>query len=56
MTQRKGEVTLHQIKRKWPHHVLLSADKVRGVMTSQIVWSFAETLSAAPAAIFFAPR
>jgi hypothetical protein len=45
---RKGEITLPEIKRHWPHHVALSADKVRGVMNSQIVWSFAETLSAAP--------
>jgi hypothetical protein len=45
---RRGEVTLPDIKRHWPHHVALSADKVRGVMNSQIVWSFTETLSAAP--------
>ena len=37
-----------EIKRKWPHHVALPADKVRGVMNSNVVWSFAETLSAAP--------
>jgi hypothetical protein len=48
MTRRKGEVTLPDIKRHWPHHVALSADKVRGVMNSQVVWSFAQTLSAAP--------
>lgn len=36
------------VKRHWPHHVALSADRVRGVMNSQIVWSFAGTLSAAP--------
>jgi len=48
MTRRKGEVTVPEIKRKWPHHVALSADKVRGVMNSQVVWSFARTLSAAP--------
>src|SRR5258707_1159387 len=48
MTYRKGEIMLPEIERHWPHHVALSADKVRGVMNSQIVWSFAETLSAAP--------
>jgi hypothetical protein len=48
MTRRKGEITLPEIKRHWPHHIALSADKVRGVQNSQIVWSFAQTLSAAP--------
>ena len=47
MTRRKGEVTLPDMKRHWPHHVALSADRVRGVMKSQAVWSFAQTLSAA---------
>src|SRR5258707_14956846 len=32
----------------WSCPFALPADKVRGVMNSQIVWSFAETLSAAP--------
>ena len=48
MTRRKREITLPQIKRKWPNHVALSADKVRDVRDSEIVWSFAATLSAAP--------
>jgi hypothetical protein len=48
MTRRKGEITLPDIKRHWPHHVALSADKARGVVNSQIVWNFTETLSAAP--------
>jgi hypothetical protein len=39
MTRRKGEITLPDIKRHWPHHVALPADKVRGVVNSQIVWS-----------------
>ena len=47
MTRRKGEIILPQIKRKWPHHLALSADKVRGVRNSEIVWSVAATLSAA---------
>ena len=42
MTRRKGEITLPEIKRKWPHHEALSADKVRGVRKSEIVWSFAK--------------
>ena len=48
MTRRKGEVTLPEIKRHWPHHVALSADKVRGLTNSELVWSFAKELSAAP--------
>ena len=42
MTRRKGEITVPEIKRKWPHHEALSADKVRGVRKSEIVWSFAK--------------
>jgi hypothetical protein len=48
MSRRKGEITLPEMKRHRPHHLAISADKVRGVMNSQIVWSFTETLSAAP--------
>jgi hypothetical protein len=47
MRQRKGEVTLPEIKRNWPHHVALAADKVRGARNSEIV-CFAQTLSAWP--------
>jgi hypothetical protein len=48
MSRRKREVTLSQIKRKWPHHVALAADKVRGVRNSEVVWGFADTLSVGP--------
>jgi hypothetical protein len=37
--RRKGEIILPEIKRHWPHHVVLPADKVRGVRNSEIVWS-----------------
>ena len=48
MTQRKGEITRADLRRKWPHHVALSADKVRGLHNSQVVRGFEDTLSVAP--------
>jgi hypothetical protein len=48
MTRRKGEVTLPQIKRKWPHHVALAVGKVRGLKNSEMVRGFADTLSVSP--------
>jgi len=47
-----GRINRGDLKRHWPHHVALPANKARGVMNSQIVWSFAETLSAAPRPYF----
>jgi hypothetical protein len=47
MTRRKGEITRSDLKRKWPHHVVLQAEKVRGLDNSAMVRGFADTLSVA---------
>jgi len=36
------------LKRNWPHHVALTADKMRGLANSELVRSSAKVLSAAP--------
>jgi hypothetical protein len=45
---RKGEITRARLCREWPHHVALSADKVRGLDNCEVVHGFADTLSVAP--------
>jgi len=43
MTLRKGEITSARLRCEWPHHIALSADKVRGLENSETVRSFADT-------------
>jgi hypothetical protein len=48
MMRDKGRNRPGRLKRNWPHHVALPAEKVHGVENSATVRGFADTLSAAP--------
>jgi hypothetical protein len=48
MTGRKDEIIRDDLKRRWPHHVALPAEKVRDRVDRDVIFRVAGVLSATP--------
>ena len=48
MSRPKEEITRSDLKRKWPHHVALPAEKVQDRVNREVIFCAAGILSATP--------